>query len=140
MYIFLSTLNVVAQNITVELIEPDPTSQQFPCPNQTVIYECRVLVESSEIVWVLPTNDNANLRFLGTEMSGTTRSAPDGKFIATLIESVPVEGTSPVRYLINSTLHIQPPLDNLNGSSLTCAGGTTGQPVMETITITLSGE
>ena len=64
----------------------------------------------------------------------------DGKVIATLIESVPVEETSPVRYLINSTLCIQPPLDNLSGSLLTCTGGTSVNPVMKTITITISGE
>ena len=98
------------------------------------------MVESSEIVWVLPTNDNVALGFVGNEMNGITRSEPDGKFNATLIESVQVEGTAPPRYLINSTLHIQPPLDNLNGSSLTCTGGTSANPVMKTITITLSGE
>ena len=131
---------VVAEDITVEVIEPDPASQLFPCSNQRVVYECRILVDSSELIWVLPTNGSANLGFVGGEMSGITRSTSDGKFNSTLIESVPVEGTAPVRYLIYSTLHIQPPLDNLNGSLLTCTGGTTAHPVMETITITLSGE
>ena len=122
------------------MIEPDPASQQFPCPNQRVVYECRILVDSSELAWILPINGNDRLGFAGNEMSGITRSISDGKFIATLTESVQVEGTAPPRYLINSTLHIQPPLDNLNSTSLTCVGGTTGHSVMETITITLSGE
>ena len=115
----------------MELTEPDPTSQQFPCPNQRVVYECRTLVGSTALTWTLPTN-MTRLAFAGSEITGTTRTSSYGQFTAVLDRSDPVNSSL---YLMTSTLIILPPLAHLTGSTVTCAGsgGTTGDVVNETI-------
>ena len=117
----------------MQLKEPDPASQQLPCSNQRVVYECRILVGSTGLTWILPTNDTASLEFWGSELAGTTRSSSVGQFIAVLDRSDSIPENSSV-FLITSTLHIQPPLADLTGSTLICAGDS------ETDTITVTGE
>ena len=122
-HMYSSTLFLIdAQDVAVELIEPDPTSQQLPCFNQRVVYECRILVESTGLTWSLPTNDTPSLSFWGSEMAGTTRSSSVGQFIAVLDKSDPIPGNFTDAYLMTSTLQIQPPLAHLTGSTLQCAG------------------
>ena len=128
-----------AQDITVELIEPDPASQQFPCPNQRVIYECRVLAGAFSVTWVLPSGDDAVLILGGSEQIGTTRNTSDGQFTATLTgsESVGMAGA----FKINSTILIKPPLDVFNNSVVTCrANSIVVINPTNMSTITLSGE
>ena len=127
-----------AQDVTVELTEPDPTSQQFPCPNQRVVYECRTLVGSTALTWTLPT-DMTRLAFEGSEITGTTRTSSYGQFTAVLDRSDP-DNTNSSLYWMTSTLIILPPLAHLAGSTVTCAGGTTTGDVVEIITIVMSGE
>ena len=117
--IYVHPTLLAAQDVTFRVIEPDPASQAFPCPNQIVVYECHVWID---IRCFLPINDGATLRFLGGEMRGMTRSTPDGMLDASLTGSVQVEGSDLPLYYVNSTLVIQPPLDILTGSisSVTC--------------------
>ena len=118
------------QDVTLAMIEPDPP---FPCPNQSVVYECTVDGYVA-IRWILPTDDMTVLAFAGFEDLGSNES--NGIFTAFLNRSG-VVGTS---FSITSTLQIQR-LDNLNGSSLTCGGVTSlGDTVDRMITITVSGE
>ena len=134
MYNVSTYISIDAQALTVELIEPHPASQQFPCPNQRVIYKCSVLVESFSITWVLPNNDDATLSLGGTQPIGTTSNTTNGQFIAALNGSERV-GT------LNSTLLIEPPLDDFNNSVLTCRGSSaTDVNPTNMNTITLSGE
>ena len=117
----------------MEVIEPDPASQQFPCPNQRVIYECRVL-EAFSITWVLPIS---TLSVAGSLPIGFTRN--DGQFTVALngSEIVGVKGA----FNINSTILIKPPLGHFNNTVLTCRVGllTAVNPSIMS-TITLSGE
>ena len=120
----------------MEVIEPDPASQQFLCPNQRVIYECRVLIEAFAISWILPIGDDTELRLGG---SRTTTNTSDGQFTAVLnvSEHVGILG----EHMINSTIIIKPPLSDFNNSVLTCRAITVGRinPANKS-TITLSGE
>ena len=89
------------------MIEPDPASQRFLCPNRRVVYECRIVVPSSfGLSWI--------------------------------IDSTILEFSANANVLLNSTLLIQPPLHNLNGSLLTCKGGTAVDPVNNNITIAIT--
>ena len=113
------------------MIEPDPP---ILCPNKSVVYECTV--EGYTILrWILPTDDMTELGFSVIDTPGSSTSS--GTFTAFLNRSDIITGTG---YSITSTLQIQR-LDNLNGSSLTCAGvPTSGDIVDRMITITVSGE
>ena len=120
------------------MIVPDPTFRPFPC-NQ-LSYQCRVLVGSLSLAWLLLSNDTTSLEFDGSDMNGTTYTynSSDGQFTGVVDKIDPIPGTN--RYLITSTLRVRPLLDSLNGSVLICRGGTLGNPVQKKITITLSGE
>ena len=120
------------QDVTVEVIEPDPS---ILCPNQRVVYECTV-VECFTLIWMLPTDNGATFDWVFDyfEMLGTRQS--NDIFTAVLNRSDPLD----IGYLITSTLQITQ-LDNLNDSSLACAGiPVEGDPVTTMITITVSGE
>lgn len=125
-----------AQEIFLEIIEPVPTYQPFPCPNQMVIYECRVFVGSTGLTWFLPAGET--LSFSIASENGTSRSTVDGKFTA-ILTGKSDSGTDSEHLFLNSTLQVQPPLSTLNGSVLLCAGGTLGNRVEISTTITLSG-
>jgi hypothetical protein len=119
-----------AQDVTLELIEPDPP---ILCPSKSAVYECTVEGYIA-IRWILPTDDMTTLGFSGGfDMPGINKS--NGTFTAFLNRSDEV-GTD---FSITSTLQIQR-LDNLNGSSLTCGGvPTSGVTVDRMINITVSG-
>ena len=131
-YVHYDSTSVVAQEIVLEVIEPDPIVQQSLCTNRQVIYECRILVGSTGLTWTLPTSDT--LGFSVASQVGNTRSSSDDKFSATLTRKTEDDGTDD--FLLTSTLQIQPPLDSLNGQSLRCAGGTVENPVDVSTTIT----
>ena len=57
MHAILPELYMAAQEITLEVIEPDPASQPVPCPNKTLVYECTVDGYVG-LVWTLPTSGN----------------------------------------------------------------------------------
>ena len=123
---------VLAQEDDIILVrtEPDPISQELPCANQIIVYECRLL-SSFALTWILPNgvelefNSDNNIIDNNTLASGTT--------IATLTEIMPAGGSG--RFLFTSTLLIQETIDM---SSLTCVGTEVDSPTAET-TIRHSG-
>ena len=123
------------ESITLEMVEPDPTTQPFPCPNQTVIYECAVDGYLG-IAWI-PPSLNSSLHFSALDTIGVTRNSSNGQFNAVLSNSEKVTGGA---FLITSTLLINPPLNDLNGLTLTCIGVSLFNNFIETSNITLSGE
>ena len=120
------------------MIEPDPASQPFPCPNQTVVYECTVDGYIG-LAWILPTSDMTVLGFTAVTAIGATRNTSNGQFIATLNNRELVGDDS---LLMTSTLLINPPLDEFNSSALTCTGAAAegDRNGMNMTNVTLSGE
>ena len=99
-----------------------------------------MLVGSTGLTWTLPTAGSDTLRFTVASEIGSSRSTDDGKFNATLTEKTEDSDPSTDDFLLTSTLHVLPPLDELNGSTLSCAGGTVANPAEQSTTISLSGE
>ena len=124
------------------MIEPDPASQPFPCPNQTVVYECTVDGYIA-LTWVLPTSDTTTLVFTQGNIVGDTNTALNGQFSATLTNSERITGSNPLVNLMTSTLLINPPLNDFNGLTLRCIGAAAvGGEMngMKITNITISGE
>ena len=123
------------QDIVLERIEPDPG--QLPCPNQRVMYQCRVLVPSSGLTWTLP-NGDGTLEFSILSNVDDVRPTPpgDGVYTATLTSKTEDGDPGTDRFFFTSTLLI---LETVNGTSLTCAGGTVVNPVENSTDIILSG-
>ena len=136
MYAILSEL--AAQEITLEVIEPDPVSQPLPCPNQRVVYKCCILVPRVGLVWTVPT-PGMPLEFSVASMIGAMRNTPDGKFTANLTGRVDDTDPNSDNAIFNSTLLVQPPLDSVSGSAIVCEGSG-GNEVKGNITVTVSGE
>ena len=123
---------VLAQEDDIILVrtEPDPTSQELPCANQIIVYECRLL-SSFALTWRLPNGEE--LEFTSDNDIIENNTLTDGTTIATLTEIMPAGGG---RFLFTSTLLIQETIDM---SSLTCVGATAlDNPTAET-TILHSG-
>ena len=118
----LFTLNfIAAQEVTLEVIEPDPASQPFPCPNQTVVYECTL----DGLTWILPTSDMA-LEFSVGDNVGFNRTTSNGQFNAILNNNERITGSNPTVFLMTTTLFINPPLNEFNGLAVSCEGAATG--------------
>ena len=71
----------ISDVIIEEKIVPDPASQQLPCPKQTVVYECQVLVGSTALTWILP--NMTSLELSGFETTEKSRTSSDGLEIET---------------------------------------------------------
>ena len=127
----------VAAEVVIGVIEPDIASQQLLCPDNRVMYECRVLVGSVELIWTLPIASENPLRFSTASDIGSSREAQNGKFSANLTGLIE---DSDDLYFMNSMLRIEPPLHSLNHSVLICTGGIQASPVSTSIMIALSGE
>ena len=115
----------------MEVIEPAPS---ILCPNQRVVYECTV-VGYFTLIWMLPVDDGAAF-----DWGFGSRDMP-GAEISIGIYTVVLNRTDPlgIGFFMASTLQITQ-LDNLNDSSLACAGGSVEGLVTTMITITVSGE
>ena len=124
-----------AQDIVLERIEPD--HGQVPCPNQRLIYQCQILVPSSGLIWTLP-NGDGTLQFDILSNEGDVRpSFPgDGVYTAILTNMTEDDDPGTNRFFFTSTLLI---LETVNGTSLTCSGGTLANPVENSTDINLSG-
>ena len=48
---------LVAEDVVIEKIEPDPATQEFPCPHQIVQYKCQTLIPAATLTWRLPSGD-----------------------------------------------------------------------------------
>ena len=107
--------------------EPDPTSQELPCANQTIVYECRLLIPTFTLTWRLPNGEK--LEFNGGNDIIDNNTLTNGTTIATLTE---IMSAGSGRFLFTSTLLIQETIDM---SSLTCFGADVPQPTAETTII-----
>ena len=107
--------------------EPDPASQELPCANKIIVYECRLLIPTFALSWILPNGEE--LEFNSDNDIIENNTLTDGITIATLTEMVPAGGG---RFLFTSTLLIQETIDM---SSLTCFGTDVPQPTAETTII-----
>ena len=119
-----------AQDIVLERIEPDPG--QLPCPQQTVKYLCQVMVPSFSLAWTLP--NGGPLQFSIATDVGVIMNSTDNVYSANLTSKMDVPGSD--RDIFSSTLLI---LETVNGSTITCAGATVGDPVEDSTVIILSG-
>ena len=135
----MHNVHLDAQAVTLKLIEPDPTSQPFPCPNQILVYQCTA-DRHIGLSWIL-SNSSLYMSFSSYNMTGFTRNSFDGQFRAAWISSEPVgtEGVFPLR-LITSILLINPPLDALDGLTLICEGFNVSHSTSVETNITLNGE
>ena len=124
---------VLAQEDDIILVrtEPDPTSQELPCANQRIGYECRLLIPTFTLSWRLPNGEE--LEFNSDNDIIENNTLTNGITIATLTEMISEGGG---RFLFTSTLLIQETIDM---SSLTCFGPTgdldNPQPTTETTII-----
>ena len=126
------TVSAQEDDIILVRTEPDPTSQELPCANQRIVYECQQLISSNDLTWTLPNNEI--LRFSQSRDINDTETSDDDKYIATLTNKT--EGEVTDTFLFTSTLMI---LEPVNGSTVTCTGGTTTNLVSGDTTIVLSG-
>ena len=129
----VNTVSAQEDDIILVRTEPDPTSQELPCANQIIVYECQQLKPSSELIWTLPNNEI--LRFSDSRNINDTEPSDDDNYIATLINKIDGEMTDTVFF--TSTLMI---LEPVNGSTVTCTGGTISNVVSNETTIILSGQ
>ena len=124
---------VVAQDIVLERIEPDPG--QLPCPQQAVKYLCEVRVPSSSLIWTLPTG--SPLMFSVLRDVGDIRNSTDNVYSANLTDMMEDGVMDSDTFFFSSTLLI---LETVNGSTITCTGGTAADLVENSTLIMLSGE
>ena len=82
--------------------EPDPTSQELPCANKMIVYECQQLISSSELTWTLP--NDVIMRFSLLRDIDDVETSDDGNYIATLTNKI--EGEVLDTFLYTSTLMI----------------------------------
>ena len=111
------------ENITLVRTEPDPTSQELPCANQTIVYECRLLIPTFVLTWILPNGEQLEFTSDNDIIENNTLTA--GTSIATLTE---IMSAGSGRFLFTSTLLIQETIDM---SSLTCFGTDIVNPTAE---------
>ena len=107
-------------------------SDQSPCPDQMVKYECRIQTPVNTLTWTLPTGDDLE-EFSGFEDVGTVKM--EGSFTGTLTGVISSNFSS--RFLLNSTIVF---LVSMNNSVLTCFGVVGGTRVEDSTTVTLSGD
>ena len=119
-----------AQDIVLERIEPDPG--QLSCPNQRVLYQCRVIVPSIGLTWTLP-NGDGTLEFDTSSEVNSIHSLSSNEYTATLTSKTSA-GTN--RFFFTSILQT---LESVNSTNLSCTGGTIGNAVEDIIAIILSG-
>ena len=130
------TVSAQEDDIILVRTEPDPTSHELPCANQMIVYECQQLIPSSELTWTLPNDEE--LRFSQSRNINDTEPpdpSDDDNYIATLTNKI--EGEEIDTFLYTSTLMI---LEPVNGSTVTCTGGTASNPVSNDTKIIFSGQ
>ena len=127
------TVSAQEDDIILVRTEPDPTSQELPCTNKIIVYECQQLISSNDLIWTLPNNEV--LRFSLLRDINDTDPSDDDNYIATLTNKI--DGEVMDTFLFTSTLMILEPVD---GSTLTGTGGTTSNPVNTEATIFFSGK
>ena len=105
---------VAAQDVTVTSLSPPPT-----CPNDTLVYECQLEFQSFSLLWRSEAFED--LQFVASLADvGSMMSTSDGRAVANV--TVNEEGPTPGLSTLASILKIQPPLNVLNDTNLTCVG------------------
>ena len=124
---------VAAQDVNLVRTKPGP--EQLPCSQLRVEFICQIMVPSASLIWTLPTGEQLEFSILNNV--GDIRNSSNNIYSANLTNKT--EDTDPVthRFLFSSSLLILQPV---NGSNLTCSGGTVADPVKSSSTITLSGK
>ena len=129
--IIIGFLYIAAQDISLVRTEPE----QLPCPQQRIEFQCETIVASQTLIWTLPTSDT--IEFGVPRPVGEVLNSSDNVYSATLTNKIEDEDPNTDRFFFTSTLLV---LEPVNGSNLTCTGGTVTDPVEMSITITQSGE
>ena len=107
--------------------------QRLPCLQEMIEFQCQTHIFSYLLAWTLPHGDL--LQFSGSSNVGDTMNSSDNVFTATLTNKID-DLSNPLRFLFTSTLLV---IEPINGSNLTCVGGSGEDPMEETTIITLSG-
>ena len=124
-----------AEYVVIERIEPDPVTQEFPCPHQIVQYKCQTLIPTATLTWRLPSGDTLP-DFTGGSSVGRVRNSSDDQSSATLTGKVEDDDDPESdRFFFNSTLLI---LEPINGSSVKCIASVSGSLSQGNTTIILS--
>ena len=113
-------------------IEPDP--EQLPCLGERIKFHCEIMIPTSTLNWILPTNEILEFGIL--RIVGDVRNSSDNVYSATLTGNTEDDDPNTDRFLFTSTLVI---LVVGNGSNLTCSGAGT-DTVESSTTISLSGK
>ena len=119
---------------SVALVRTKPDPHKLPCPQERIEFQCKIQVFSYVLAWTLPNGDL--LEFAGSPNVGDTVNSSDNIFTATLTHKKD-DPSNRLQFIFTSTLAIFQPI---NGSNLTCIGGSAGDPVEQTTTIILSGK
>ena len=127
-------MTTVAEDVVIERIEPDPATQEFPCPHQIVQYKCQT-IPANALIWRLPSGDTLP-EFSGGSSVGIVRNSSDDQFSATLTGKMEDDDPDTDRFFFTSTLLI---LEPINGSSLTCIASVSGSLSQGNTTTILSG-
>ena len=128
--------NIVAEDIVIRRTEPDPNSQEFPCPHQRVQYECTTLRPVAVMTWILPSG--VGLGFTGASPVGRVRNSSDDQFSTTLTRKMEDEDPDSDDFFFTSTLLI---IDPVNESDIICSGtAASGNVFKGNTTLVLSGE
>ena len=117
---------LAAEDIIFRRAEPDPNSQEFPCPHQRVQYECTTLIPVAVQYWILPSN--VGLAFTGASSVGRVHNSSDDQFSATLTSKMEDEDPDSDNLFFTSTLLI---IDPVNGSDIICSGVTASGTVFQ---------
>ena len=117
---------VHAQEDYVELVRTDPTTESLPCPGQEIEFKCHVTTPSHELTWTLPTNDT--LAFGAGDSIGKVRYSSDNVYRAILTGKMEDDDPDTDKFNFTSTLLVLPAV---NGSTLSCTGGTIGNPLLQ---------
>ena len=125
---------LAAEDIVLQRTEPDPNSQEFPCPHQRVQYECTTLSPVDTITWILPSG--VGLGFTGASSVGRVFNSADDQFSATLTSKMEDEDPDSDDLFFTSTLLI---IDPVNGSELICSGDVSGAILNGTTTVVVCG-
>ena len=122
--------SLVSEDVVLVRTEP---SDQSPCPDQTVEYECQIMTPTDNLQWTLPTEET--LSYNAAADTGSVETSTDGTYRATLTSIVGDPNSN--RFFFTSTLTIT---ETTNGSVLRCSGAVGGDSVEEDATIILSGK
>ena len=94
---------LAAEDIVIRRAEPDPNSQEFPCP-QRVQYECTTLSPVASQTWTVPSG-GVGFGFTGASSVGRVRNSSDDQFSATLTSKMEDEDPESDSLFFTSTDH-----------------------------------